>query len=164
MLAATAAMLTGLWVAISPWFLTLQASRGANAAVNNLIIGLSVAGLCLLMMGGVRNVEGLETAGLLAGVWLIISPFILDAKVPTTASMYWSNIWSGAIVIVIMAALTALAVLARAGRVRPADSSRPGGPVFPAGPPGRSCPSPSPAGRPQRATLALPRPAGHAER
>jgi hypothetical protein len=33
-------------------------------------------------------------------------PTFLDAKVSITASMYWSNIWSGAIIIV--AALAAL--------------------------------------------------------
>lgn len=99
-LVAMTGMLTGLWVAISPWFLTLQTSPGGNAAVSNLIIGLAVAGLCLLAITGTRSRGSLETAALLGGVWLIISPFILDAKFPITASMYWSNIWSGAIVIV----------------------------------------------------------------
>ncbi|MGH3254243.1 MAG: SPW repeat domain-containing protein [Streptosporangiaceae bacterium] len=107
-LAAMAGMLTGLWVAISPWFLTLQTSPGRNAAVNDLIIGLAVAGLCLLAIRGTRSLAGLETAALLGGVWLIISPFILDAKFPITASMYWSNIWSGAIVIVAALAVIGL--------------------------------------------------------
>lgn len=105
-LAAMAGMLTGLWVAISPWFLTLQVPRGGNATANDLIIGLAIAGLGLLTITGARSLEGLQPASLLAGVWLIISPFILDATVPVTAAMYWSNIWSGAIVIV-----AALAVL-----------------------------------------------------
>ena len=43
-LAATAGMLTGLWAAISPWFLTLHAPRGGNATANDLIIGLASAG------------------------------------------------------------------------------------------------------------------------
>jgi len=107
-LVAMAGMLTGVWVAISPWFLTLQTSRGGNAAVNNLIIGLAVAGLCLLTITGTRSRGSLETATLLGGVWLIISPFILDAKFPITASMYWSNVWSGAIVIVAGLALIGL--------------------------------------------------------
>lgn len=107
-LVAMVGMITGLWVAISPWFLTLQASRGGNAAINNLIIGLAVAGLCLLTITGTHSLGGLETAILLGGVWLIISPFILDAKFPITASMYWSNVWSGAIVIVAALALIGL--------------------------------------------------------
>ena len=36
------AMLTGLWVAISPWFITLQYT-GSNATTVNLISGLAVA-------------------------------------------------------------------------------------------------------------------------
>jgi hypothetical protein len=103
---AAAGLLTGLWVAISPWFLSLQVPRAGNATVNDLIIGLAIAGIGLLTITGARSMEGLQAASLLAGVWLIISPFILDAKVSVTAAMYWSNIWSGGIVIV-----AALAVL-----------------------------------------------------
>lgn len=114
-LCAMAGMLTGLWVAISPWFLALQAPPGGNATASNLIIGLAVAALSLLTIAGARSVQSLQAASLLAGVWLIISPFILDAKVSITAAMYWSNIWSGAIVIV-----TALAA-AGLSRSRAAD-------------------------------------------
>lgn len=106
--AATASMLTGLWVAISPWFLTLQASRGGNATANNLIVGLVVLVLGLLVISGAGSMDSLRAAGLLAGIWLIISPFILDAKVSITASMYWSNIWSGAIIIVAALAMLAM--------------------------------------------------------
>jgi hypothetical protein len=45
-------------------------------------------------------------------VWLIISPFILDARIVITASMYWSNIWAGAVVIA--ASLAVLVGRARA--------------------------------------------------
>ena len=130
-LAAMAGMLTGLWVAISPWFLTLQVPRGGNATANDLIIGLAIAGLGLLTITGARSLEGLQPASLLAGVWLIISPFILDATVPVTAAMYWSNIWSGAIVIV-----AALAVLglgkSRAARLTPPARAAPFPPAGPA--------------------------------
>lgn len=114
-LAAMTVMLAGLWVAISPWFLTLQAAPGGNAAAGNLIIGLAVAIAGLLALTGARTLAGLQAAAMLAGVWLIISPFILDAKVPVTASMYWSNIWAGAVVI--LAGLAAAA----AGRARAAS-------------------------------------------
>ena len=40
--AAALGMLTGLWVALSPWFITLQ-HAGGNAAAVNLISGLAVA-------------------------------------------------------------------------------------------------------------------------
>jgi SPW repeat len=106
-------MLTGLWVAISPWFLVLQRA-GNNAAVSNLIVGLAVVALGLFALSGNRGFLGLEVGSLLAGVWLIISPFILDAKYAIATPMYWSNVFAGALVAVI-----GLAALAEAQR-RPA--------------------------------------------
>jgi hypothetical protein len=102
-LTVTAGLLAGLWVAISPWFLTLQ-GRGGNATANDLIIGLAVAALAVLAVveaGGGRGMIRLQAASALAGVWLIISPFILAAKFPITAAMYWSNVWSGAIIVML---------------------------------------------------------------
>jgi hypothetical protein len=46
------------------------------------------------------------------GVWVLISSFILDAKFPIAAPMFWSNTFSGAVL-----ALLALAGLAAVGRV-----------------------------------------------
>lgn len=108
---AVLAMLAGLWVAISPWFLTLQAGSGANATVSNVIVGLAVAALGLFAVSGMRGFLGLEVGGTLLGIWLIISPFILSAKYSILAPMYWSNIWAGAMIAVL--ALASLAGLRR---------------------------------------------------
>jgi hypothetical protein len=97
---ATLGMVTGLWVAISPWFLVLQ-HGGNNAAVSNLIIGLAIAGLGLYALSGSRGLLGLQASSVLAGVWLIISPFILDAKYAIADPMYWSNVFAGALVVLI---------------------------------------------------------------
>jgi len=86
----------------------LQAPRGGNATADNLIIGLVVAALGILVLERLRARPGLTAASLLAGIWILISPFILAAKFPVTASMYWSNIWAGAVIIV--AGLGALAI------------------------------------------------------
>ena len=109
--AAVIATLTGLWVAISPWFLTLQVPRGGNATAANLIVGLVVVALGILVLERLRSRAGLTAASLLAGIWVLISPFILAAKFSVTASMYWSNVWAGAVIIV--AGLGALAAGAR---------------------------------------------------
>lgn len=106
-LAVAGIALTGLWVAISPWFLTLQAPLSGNARANDLIIGLAVTAVGVLAIAALRGLTGLPAVSLLAGIWLIISPFILNAKFPVTASMYWSNIWAGAII-----AVASLCVLA----------------------------------------------------
>jgi hypothetical protein len=103
-------MAAGLWVAISPWFLVLQRA-GNNASVTNLIVGLAVVALGLFALSGSRGFLGLEVGSLLAGVWLIISPFILDAKFAIATPMYWSNVFAGALVVLI-----GLAALAEAQR------------------------------------------------
>jgi hypothetical protein len=110
---ASLGMLTGLWVAISPWFLVLQ-HGGNNAAMTNLIVGLAVVALGLFALSGSRGFLGLQAGSLLAGVWLIISPFVLDAKYAIATPMYWSNVFAGALVVLI-----GLAALAEAQR-RPA--------------------------------------------
>jgi len=92
-------MLTGLWVAISPWFLVLQ-HGGSNAAVSNLIVGAAIVALGLFAVSGSRGFLGLEVGSLIAGIWLIISPFILNAHYTITPSMFWSNIVAVAVVAV----------------------------------------------------------------
>jgi hypothetical protein len=108
---ATLGLVTGLWVAISPWFLVLQ-HGGNNAAVNNLIVGLAIAALGLYGLSGGRAALGLQASTVLAGAWLIISPFILDAKFAIVAPMYWSNVFAGALVLLI--GLAAMAETRRA--------------------------------------------------
>lgn len=104
-LCVMAGMLAGLWVAISPWFLSLQA-YGGNATANDLIVGLAVVALDVSAVAG-RGLASLQAASVLAGIWLIISPFILDAKFPITAAMYWSNVWAGSVIAVLaLGALT----------------------------------------------------------
>jgi hypothetical protein len=86
--------------------------------VNDLIIGLAVAVVGVLAAGRLRGLAGLAAVTLLAGIWLIISPFILAARFPITTSMYWSNIWAGAVI-----AAASLAMLA-AGPARAAAIAR----------------------------------------
>jgi hypothetical protein len=112
---ATAALgvLTGLWIALSPSFLTLQ-HGGGNASVANLIAGLAVAAVAAASLVGPRGYAGLQFAAVLLGVWVIIFPFILDAKFSIAAPMYWSNVVSGGYLIVL--ALAGLATVRRATR------------------------------------------------
>src|SRR5260370_4960032 len=110
---AALGMLPGLGIALSPSFLTLQ-HGGGNASVANLIAGLAVAAVAAASLVGPRGYAGLQFASVLLGVWVIIVPFILDAKVSIAAPMYWSNILSGAYLVVL--ALAGLATLRRATR------------------------------------------------
>ena len=109
--AASLGILTGLWVALSPFFLVLQ-HGGGNAAIADLIAGVAVAGAGVVAVASRAGFGALQFGSLVLGVWVIISSFILDAKFPIAAPMFWSNTFSGAVLV-----LLALAGLAAVGRV-----------------------------------------------
>ena len=113
--AAALGMLTGLWVAISPWFITLQYA-GGNAAAVNLISGLAVAAVGAFALAGPRGFAGLQSGSALLGVWLIIAGPILNHKHPIADSMYWSNSWAGGVLIALAAASLAAVALRRPAR------------------------------------------------
>jgi hypothetical protein len=99
---AVLALLTGVWVALSPWFITLQ-NTGNNATIVNLISGLAVAGLGAFALLSPSGFAGLQAGTVLLGVWLIIAGPILSQKHPITDSMFWSNSWAGAVLIALAA-------------------------------------------------------------
>jgi hypothetical protein len=94
-------------------FLTLQ-HGGANANIADLIAGLVVAGIGALALASPRGFPGLQFVSLVLGVWVLISSFILSAKFSIAAPLYWSNTWSGAVLVVL--ALAALGTLRRVTR------------------------------------------------
>ena len=97
-------LLAGLWVAISPRFLTLQ--HGATNAAADVIIGVVLAGVGTLAVASRR---GRHSTSLVLGVWVVlIAAFVPDARLSPPAPLYCSNTWSGAVL-----ALLALAELAR---------------------------------------------------
>jgi hypothetical protein len=107
--AAVLGLLTGVWVALSPWFLTLQ-NTGTNANTVNLISGLAVAGLGALALLSPRGFAGLQVGSALLGVWLIVAGPILSQKFSIADPMFWSNSVSGGVLIAL--AVVALAVVA----------------------------------------------------
>jgi hypothetical protein len=108
--AASLGILTGLWVALSPFFLVLQ-HGGNNANIANLIAGLAVAGSGVVAVASRHGFGSLQFGSLVLGVWVIISSFILDAKFAIAAPMFWSNTIAGVVLV-----LLGLAGLATAGR------------------------------------------------
>jgi hypothetical protein len=111
--AVTLGILTGLWVALSPLFITLQ-NGGSNANVADLIAGLAVAAFGAVALASRRGFGGLEFGSLVLGVWVIISSFILDAKFTIAAPMFWSNTFAGAVLVLL--GLAGLATASRATR------------------------------------------------
>jgi len=65
--AAALGMLTGLWVAISPWFISLQYA-GGNATAVNPVSGLAVAAVGAFALAGPRGFAGLQSGSSLLGL------------------------------------------------------------------------------------------------
>ena len=112
---AVLGLLTGVWVALSPWFLTLQ-HGGTNATVVNLISGLAVAGAAAFALASPRAFAGLQAGSALLGVWLIIAGPILSQKYTIADPMFWSNSVAGGVLIVLAAAGLAAIALPRLAR------------------------------------------------
>jgi len=107
---AVLGLLTGVWVALSPWFLTLQ-NTGTNANTVNLISGLAVAGVGALALLSPRGFAGLQVGSALLGVWLIVAGPILSQKFSIADPMFWSNSVAGGVLIAVAAlGLTAVAM------------------------------------------------------
>ena len=112
---AALGLLTGVWVALSPWFITLQYG-GSNATSVDLISGLAAAAVGAFALASPRGFSGLQLGSLLLGIWLIIAPPILDHKHPIAHAMYWSNSFSGGVLIALAAAGLGFATLRRTAR------------------------------------------------
>jgi hypothetical protein len=97
---AVLGLLTGVWVALSPWFITLQ-NTGNNATIVNLISGLAVAGLGAFALLSPRGFAGLQVGNVLLGAWLIIAGPILSQKFSIADPMFWSNSWAGGVLIAV---------------------------------------------------------------
>ena len=108
-------LLTGVWVALSPWFITLQ-NTGTNATTVNLISGLAVAAVAAFTLASPRGFAGLQLGSALLGVWLIIAGPILSQKFSIADPMYWSNSLAGGLLIVLAAAGLAAVAMGRPAR------------------------------------------------
>ena len=91
-------------------------AAGGNATAVDLISGLAVAAVGAFALASPRGFSGLQLGSLLLGIWLIISPPILDHKHPIAHAMYWSNSFSGGVLIALAAAGLGFAALRRTAR------------------------------------------------
>jgi hypothetical protein len=108
-------LLTGVWVALSPWFITLQ-YQGGNAAAVELISGLAVAAIGAFALASPRGFPGLQLGNVLLGAWLVIAGPILSENHRIADPMYWSNSFAGGVLIVLAAAGLGFAAMHRTTR------------------------------------------------
>jgi hypothetical protein len=108
-------LLTGVWVALSPWFITLQ-YQGGNAAAVELISGLAVAAVGAFALASPRGFPGLQLGNVLLGTWLVIAGPILSQNHRIADPMYWSNSFAGGLLIALAAAGLGFAAMHRTTR------------------------------------------------
>jgi hypothetical protein len=87
------ALLTGLYVAASPWIVGFSATR--SLATSDLIVGIAVALLAYGVATALDRAHGMTWTLPVLGVWLIVAPWILP-DVAMSAGMIWSNVVAGA--------------------------------------------------------------------
>jgi hypothetical protein len=102
-------LLAGVYAAISPW--VVHFSAGASfLAVNNLIVGITVALLGLGLTLVPERVLRLAWVIAPLGVWLLISPWVVTATHGARAGIVWNNCWVGAVTAVLGLAAMGLTV------------------------------------------------------
>ena len=108
------AVLTGLYAAISPWVIHFQ-STNSVMAVNNLIIGLAIAGLGIAMAARPLRLMQLGWVLSVLGAWLVVSPWIVSIAHHAPRALIWNNAFTGGVAVVL--GLAAMGVIAT-GRAR----------------------------------------------
>jgi hypothetical protein len=88
------ALLTGLYVAASPWIVGFSAAR--QLPMCDLIAGIAVAFLAYGFATSLDRAHGMTWTLPVLGLWVIVSPWILTG-VALTAGMIWSNVVAGAL-------------------------------------------------------------------
>ncbi len=112
-------VLSGLYMAISPWLVHFRFVNN-NIAVNNLIIGLSLAVLGLGFTVAPERVYKLSWVPAVIGVWMIISPWVYGGALTRTMV---SNVVIGAITLFLGLVASGLLMVSgrRRGRTARAD-------------------------------------------
>ncbi|MGW7317055.1 SPW repeat protein [Streptomyces sp. NPDC054854] len=104
------ALITGLYLAASPWIAGFSAL--APLAINNLIAGLAFC-LCMGGLGSAyERTHAMAWTAVAIGAWTIIAPWVIAGEMDTTRSVV-SNIITGAIALCL-----GLAMVAMGGRRR----------------------------------------------
>jgi hypothetical protein len=100
-------LLAALYAAISPWIVGFH-STSRGLAVSDLIVGISLAVIAFGFAEAALHMHGMAWVTPLLGVWLIISPWIVQGTT-TTAGLVCSNVIGGACVFLFGATMAGMA-------------------------------------------------------
>lgn len=98
-------LVTGLYLAISPWVIGFS---GNPLAVSNLVTGIALAILALGFGSVFERTFGMGWAAAAIGAWAIIAPWVMQNASTTTGTLA-SNIATGAVAVVLGLMTTAMA-------------------------------------------------------
>ncbi|MFC5800052.1 SPW repeat protein [Streptomyces formicae] len=101
----TLALLTGLYLAASPWIAGFNGL--STLAVSNLITGVAYA-LCMSGIGSAyERTHSMAWCAIAIGVWTIISPFVVSGSVATTRTVV-NNVIVGVVALCLGLAMAAM--------------------------------------------------------
>lgn len=131
-------IIAGLWIVLSPWAL---AYADVQAAMwNSVIAGLAIAILAIVRVAVPLRFEGISWINFVIGIWLILAPFFLAFGGVVNAM--WNHVIMG-LVVLVLAAWSAVATRNATSVSGPAGPTAAGGPGGPVGPGPGGAPPPS---------------------
>jgi hypothetical protein len=94
-------ILSGLYLALSPWILGLTRFAGTgDLRINNLITGIAVAVMAMGLAAAFGRTHGVAWAVPLLGVWAIIAPWVVSGPTPKGGTII-SNVVVGALIVLL---------------------------------------------------------------
>ncbi len=106
------ALLTGLYIAVSPWIVGFDGT--SRLAAIDLIGGIAIAVLAVGFASVFDRTHGMAWTMPVLGIWQIIAPWVHRGPLPTPG-MVWSNVVSGVLITVLGILAAVYGARARAG-------------------------------------------------
>ena len=89
-------LLAGLYLALSPWIVGFTGL--APITINNLVIGLAIAGLAIGFSSAFGRTHGIAWISPVLGVWTIVAPWVISGDMSTDRTV-WNNVVTGALIV-----------------------------------------------------------------
>jgi hypothetical protein len=89
-------LLAGIYLALSPWIAGF--SGLGPITINNLVIGIVVAGLALGFSSAFGRTHGIAWVSPILGVWTIVAPWVISGDMSTTRTI-WNNVVTGLVIV-----------------------------------------------------------------